>query len=124
VGLWPTGGHLVKRVIGLPGDVVVCCDGNGRVTVNGVALDETDYLSKGTQPSEISFQVTVPNGELWVMGDNRQHSEDSRYHMDEPGRGFVPVDDVVGKVWAIVWPAGRAGLVHRPATFDAPALDG
>jgi signal peptidase I len=124
VGLWPTGGHLVKRVIGLPGDDVVCCDGNGRVTVNGVALDETDYLAKGTQPSELSFEVTVPDGKLWVMGDNRQHSEDSRYHMDEPGRGFVPVDDVVGKVWAIVWPAGRAGLVHRPATFDAQELDG
>jgi signal peptidase I len=123
VGLWPTGGHLVKRVIGLPGDDVACCDTDGRVTVNGVALDEADYLPKGVQPSQMPFTVTVPAGHLWVMGDNRQNSEDSRAHIQEPGGGFVPVDDVVGKVWAIVWPADRVGLVHRPDTFDNPDLD-
>jgi signal peptidase I len=124
VGLWPTGGHLVKRVIGLPGDTVACCDASGRVTVNGVALDETDYLPKGAEPSQLPFSVTVPADHLWVMGDNRQNSEDSRAHQQEPGRGFVPVDDVVGKVMAIVWPADRASLVHRPDTFDNPKLDG
>ncbi len=123
VGLWPTGGHLVKRVIGLPGDTVACCDASGRVTVNDVALDETDYLPKGAQPSQQPFSVTVPAEHLWVMGDNRQNSEDSRAHLQEPGGGFVPVDDVVGKVMAIVWPAGRASLVDRPDTFDNPKLD-
>ena len=62
----------------------------------------------------------MPDDQLWVMGDNRQNSEDSRAHMGEPGGGFVPVDDVVGKVWAIIWPLDRAGLLHRPATFDNP----
>jgi signal peptidase I len=123
VGLWPTGGHLVKRVVGLPGDDVACCDTAGRVTVNGVALDESDYLPKGAQPSQLPFTVHVPADHLWMMGDNRPNSEDSRAHIQEPGGGFVPVDDVVGKVWAIVWPADRAGLVHRPHTFDNPDLD-
>ena len=124
VGLWPTGGHLVKRVIGLPGDTVACCDADGRVTVNGVGLDETDYLAKGAQPSETPFRVTVPADHLWMMGDNRQNSEDSRAHIHEPGHGYVPVEDVVGKVWAVVWPADRIGLLHRPGTFDNPDLDG
>ena len=124
VGLWPTGGHLVKRVIGMPGDEVACCDANGHVTVNGVALDESDYLARGVQPSELSFEVTVPDDRLWVMGDNRQNSDDSRAHLDETGGGFVPVDDVVGKAWAIVWPLGRVGLLDRPPTFDNPELDG
>ena len=114
VGLWPTGGHLVKRVIGLPGDVVACCDDSGRVTVNGAALDEADYLTAGTRPSLIRFRVTVPDDQLWMMGDNRQHSEDSRWHMQDAGHGFVPVDDVVG-----LCPgdrlAGRTGRAARPS---------
>jgi signal peptidase I len=123
VGLWPTGGHLVKRVIGVSGDTVACCDARNRVTVNGEALDESDYLAEGAQPSEVEFSEKVPDDRLWVMGDNRQSSEDSRAHIGEPGGGFVPVEDVVGKVLWVVWPADRRDLVERPETYDNPSLD-
>jgi signal peptidase I len=122
VGLYPTGGHLVKRVIGIGGDRVRCCDRRGRVTVNGVPLQERSYLMPGSTPSDRRFDITVPKGRLWVMGDNRGNSEDSRFHQDLPGRGTVPAGDVVGKVWAIVWPFGRAHLLHEPATFESPRL--
>jgi signal peptidase I len=122
VGLYPTGGHLVKRVIGVGGDRVACCDGRGRVTVNGVPLDERSYLARGAAPSERPFSVTVPSGRLWVMGDNRANSEDSRFHTNLPGGGTVPESDVVGKVWAIVWPLGRAHFLREPATFENPRL--
>jgi signal peptidase I len=122
-GLFPTGGHLVKRVIGVGGDRVVCCDDDGRITVNGVALDESSYLRRGTSPSAREFDVTVPEGRLWMMGDNRGNSEDSRFHQRLPGKGTVPVDRVVGKVWAIVWPLDRLERVERPATFEQEALD-
>ena len=122
VGLYPTGGHLVKRVIAVGGDRVKCCDKRGRVTVNGVALDESDYIMSGAQPSSKPFDVRVPDGRLWVMGDNRANSEDSRYHQDLRGNGTVPVSDVVGKVFAIVWPLSRIHLVKRPDTFDQQAL--
>jgi len=124
VGLYPTGGHLVKRVIGIGGDRVRCCDRRGRVTVNGVPLQERSYLMPGSTPSDRRFDITVPKGRLWVMGDNRANSEDSRFHQDLPGRGTVPAGDVVGKVWAIVWPFGRAHLLHEPATFENPRLAG
>jgi signal peptidase I len=123
VGLYPTGGHLVKRVIGIGGDHVACCDRQGRVTVNGVPLHEKSYLPKGTRPSERQFDVKVPKGRLWVMGDNRGNSEDSRFHQDLPGAGTVPENDVVGKVWAIVWPFGRAHVIHEPKTFENPRLE-
>ena len=123
VGLYPTGGHLVKRVIGVAGDEVACCDSDGRVTVNGTPLKEGDYLKKGSDPSQREFSVTVPKGRLWVMGDNRGNSEDSRYHQRLPGGGTISVDDVVGKVWAIVWPLDRFDVLERPATFDQKALD-
>jgi signal peptidase I len=119
LGLYPTGGHLVKRVIGIGGDHVVCCDSQGRITVNGTPLDETSYLPKGTEPSLDKFDVRVPAGHLWVMGDNRGNSADSRAHREQPGHGFVADDLVVGKVFALVWPFGRAELIHRPATFKA-----
>jgi signal peptidase I len=122
VGLYPTGGHLVKRVIGIGGDHVRCCDKDGLVTVNGVPLHEKAYLMKGAIPSERPFDVTVPKGRLWVMGDNRANSEDSRFHQELPGGGTVPEADVVGKVWAIVWPFGRAHLLHEPSTFENPDL--
>ncbi len=118
VGLYPTGGHLVKRVIGVGGDTVRCCDSEGRVTVNRVPLDESSYLPPGTDPSDLEFSVRVPEGRIWLMGDNRTNSEDSRYHRDLPGGGTVSVDRVVGKVWAIVWPLGHAQLLSRPETFD------
>jgi signal peptidase I len=117
VGLYPTGGHLVKRVIGVGGDRVICCDSQGRITVNGTPLDEKSYLPKGTKPSLTRFDVRVPADHLWVMGDNRNNSWDSRGHMGGPGGGFVADDLVVGRVFALVWPFGRAELIHRPATF-------
>jgi signal peptidase I len=122
VGLYPTGGHLVKRVIGVGGDTVACCDDEGRVTVNGVALDETSYLPPGVDPSDQEFSVRVPDGRIWLMGDNRSNSEDARFHRDLPGDGTVSTDRVVGKVWAIVWPLGHASVLDRPDTFDQPGL--
>ena len=122
VGLYPTGGHLVKRVIGVGGDSVACCDAKGRVTVNGVPLNEKAYLNTGAAPSDRPFNVRVPLGRVWVMGDNRSNSEDSRFHMELPGGGTVPEKDVVGKVWAIVWPLSRAHLLHEPKTFENPRL--
>ena len=114
VGLLPhdSGEHLIKRVIGLPGDTVACCDASGRVTVNGKALDET-YLYPGNAPSARTFSRTVPAGELWVMGDHREISEDSRVH------GFVPEDAVVGKAFVLVWPLGRATGLGRPDSVFA-----
>jgi signal peptidase I len=118
VGLYPTGGHLVKRVIGVGGDRVVCCDAKGRITVNGKALNEKAYLPKGTAPSQIKFDRTIPKEHLWMMGDNRSFSYDSRGHMGGPGGGFVPEDLVVGKVFTLIWPWKRAEFIHRPATFE------
>ncbi|MDQ6935021.1 MAG: signal peptidase I [Actinomycetota bacterium] len=121
IGLYPAGGHLVKRVIGVGGDRVRCCNTAGQVTVNGHALAETSYLPKGTKPSLTRFAVIVPPDHLWVMGDNRADSYDSRGHMGSPGGGFVTDNLVVGKVFALVWPWSRAQLIHRPATFrDVP----
>jgi signal peptidase I len=122
VGLYPTGGHLVKRVIGVGGDHVKCCDSQGRITVNGVPLNEKSYIMRGAEPSDRPFDITVPKGRLWVMGDNRANSEDSRFHQDLPGGGTVPEKDVVGKVYAIVWPFDRAHRLKEPDTFENPRL--
>jgi signal peptidase I len=119
VGLFPTGGHLVKRVIAVGGDRVRCCDKKGRVRVNQVPLEEAAYLAPGEKPSLITFDQKVPDDMLWVMGDNRSQSADSRYHLGDPGGAFVPVDDVVGKVFAVVWPLGHAKTLRTPETFSA-----
>ncbi len=119
VGLFPTGGHLVKRVIAVGGDTVQCCDGKGRIRVNGQPLQERAYLAPGTRPSLTTFKQEVPEGYLWVMGDNRPESADSRVHLGDPGGGFVPVDNVVGKVFAVVWPFGHMKFMQRPKTFNA-----
>jgi signal peptidase I len=105
-----------KRVIGLPGDHVVCCEAGGWLTVNGAALNES-YLPPGTAPSTIRFDIVVPAGRLWVMGDNRSDSADSRAHLGDPGGGTVPLDHVVGRVGVVWWPFDRvAGVGSVGAT--------
>jgi len=114
VGLLPqdSGEHLIKRVIGMPGDKVMCCDARGRVEVNGVGIDEP-YIFPGDNPSDRPFSETVPAGDLWVMGDHRGFSEDSRAHL-ALNHGMVPIKDVVGRAFVIVWPLGRAGTLGAP----------
>jgi signal peptidase I len=127
VGLAPARSDrdLVKRVIGVGGDRVVCCDAQGRITVNGQPLDETSYLYPGDKPSEESFDVTVPAGSLWVMGDHRSASGDSRFHLDDPAGPFVPEDRVVGRAMWVVWPFGRWSTLPIPETFGSvPAPSG
>jgi signal peptidase I len=110
---------FVKRVIGLPGDHVVCCD-RGRLTVNGKAIDET-YVMPGDKPSELEFDITVPAGRLWVMGDHRSDSADSRSHLGDPGGGTVRLSDVIGRATATYWPLSRLGRFERPdALADLP----
>lgn len=107
-----SGDHLIKRVIGLGGDHVVCCNASGQIEVNGTPLDERSYvkLSPGAKtPVVVPFDVVVPDGSLWVMGDNRDHSRDSRYNQDQPGKGFVPMNDVVGRSFLRTWPFERFG---------------
>ncbi len=121
--------HLVKRIIGLPGDHVVCCNALGQITVNDVPIDELGYLklpAGSTEASKDAFDVTVPEGSLWVMGDNRNLSKDSRYNTDQPGHGFVPVDNVVGKVFLRTWPFDRFGTIdgHHDVFGGVPAPDG
>ncbi len=120
VGLFPqdAGEHLIKRIIGLPGDTVECCDDQGRVIVNGVPIDEP-YLNAGSRPSEIDFSVVVPEDSLWVMGDNRQNSRDSRYHQGEPGGGAIPADNVVGVAFLTLWPLDRATVLRNPGNTFA-----
>ena len=121
VGLMPSdeGNHLIKRVIGLPGDHVVCCDKKSRLTVNGVALTEP-YLFPGDAPSKETFDITVPAGRLWVMGDHRSESADSRPHDQDSGgaKGTVPESLVTGRALALVWPVQHWSWLSNPsATF-------
>ena len=116
VGLFPTSGHLIKRVIGVGGDTVMCCK-DGKLVVNGVPLDEP-YVLDEKVTADLPFEVEVRKGHLWVMGDNRGNSSDSRRHLDQPGGGQVPVEAVVGKAWFRVWPIGRAGFVSGTSAFD------
>jgi len=106
----------VKRVIGLPGDHVVCCDANGLLTVNDVAVQE-QYLYMGDKPSDLTFEVTVPAERIWVMGDHRSDSADSRAHLGDPGGGMVLLDDVIGRAAMVYWPPGRAGILAAPGSL-------
>lgn len=118
VGLFPTGGHLIKRVVGVGGDTVECCNDKGQVTVNGTPLDEPYLLDESANVDQ-RFKVKVPRDYMWVMGDNRNNSADSRAHMGDPGGGFISEKGVVGKAWVRVWPFGRAGVIHKPSTYHA-----
>jgi len=101
--------HLIKRVIGLPGDHVVCCNALGQMSVNDVPLSEPYVLLPAgeTKVSKDDFDVVVPDNSLWVMGDNRYNSKDSRYNGDTPGEGYVPIDNVVGRALVVSWPVDR-----------------
>lgn len=128
--------HLIKRVIGMPGDRVVCCDRSGRLTVNGFPLDETSYLytsvdGERVAPSEVAFEVVVPAGRIFVMGDHRDLSADSRCHLSDlttsgakGSDAFVPESLVVGPAVAIAAPFARATILRRPSTFgNVPAAE-
>jgi signal peptidase I len=118
VGLLPDNSeqHLVKRVIGLPGDHVICCDADSKLTVNGAPLDEK-YVNPAEVPLVRNFDVVVPAGKVWVMGDNRNHSADSRAHTDT-NCGFGDLADIEGRAAVIAWPVNRwAGLDDYPDVF-------
>ncbi|MET1063341.1 MAG: signal peptidase I [Arthrobacter sp.] len=113
-GLSGADSTYVKRVIGIPGDHVVCCDASGMLTVNGQQVEEP-YLYAGDAPSQQKFSVVVPPGRLWLMGDHRSQSADSRSLLGAPGGGMVPVDRVIGRPVRIIWPLDRFTAVARPS---------
>lgn len=124
LGIVPTnkGEDLVKRVIGVEGDRIACCDADGRIVLNGVPLDEP-YIKPGVSTNQVQFDVVVPPDSVFVMGDNRSESADSRYHLDE-NNGGVPTGNVVGRVFFNVWPFDRLATFPVPAVpFDNPELD-
>ncbi|MGP3954733.1 signal peptidase I [Nonomuraea sp. 3N208] len=121
-GLVPGEKDYIKRVIGIGGDHVRCCDSKGRITVNGTPIDEESYLYPGNVPSDKFFDIMVPQGRLWVMGDHRSVSLDSRSHTGDPGGGSIPESQVIGRAFVIVWPFDRASVIDIPATFAQPAL--
>lgn len=113
LGLTGSDTTYIKRVIGLPGDHVRCCGSDGRLTVNGQPVAES-YLYPGDAPSEQKFDVVVPEGRLWLMGDHRSRSADSRSLLGAPGGGLVPVDRVIGRPVRIIWPLDRLTELPRP----------
>jgi signal peptidase I len=120
LGAAPTGKESIKRVIGLPGDTVECCDEQNRILVNGVPLEEDAYLYPGSVASHTEFgPVEVPEGHLWLMGDHRAISYDSRLNQNNPGGGAVPIDHVVGRAFVIIWPFNQVGGLGVPESFEA-----
>jgi len=106
----PAKQYLVKRVLGVAGDEVICCTKSGKLTINGKVAVEP-YIFAGNKPSELKFNVTVPEGKIWVMGDHRSASADSRYHQDDVNNGFVPVSRITGRAYAIIWPIKNIGVI-------------
>ena len=117
----PSSKDFIKRVIGVAGDHVVCCDAKGRITVNGHPLTEP-YLYPGAKPSETNFDVTVPKGRLWVMGDHRNMSADSRAHISDGEDGTIPTGNVIGRAFIRVWPPSDWGTLGVPSTFHQTGL--
>ncbi|MGH3167103.1 MAG: signal peptidase I, partial [Trebonia sp.] len=124
IGISHSDDIFVKRVVGLPGDHVACCNAEGQITVNGVPLSESSYLYPGNAPSTQKFSITVPPGRLWMMGDHRAISYDSRGHMGDPGGGTIPESAVLGRAFVIIWPPSNWGFLNIPATFEQPKLNG
>ncbi|MEV7786463.1 signal peptidase I [Streptomyces sp. NPDC088106] len=129
IGLMPSAEEkdLIKRVIGVGGDTIEC-KGTGPLKVNGMALNESSYVYPGNTPCSQDdqggqFKVKVPEDHIWVMGDHRQNSRDSRYNQADSNDGFVPVDKVVGRAVVIAWPVNRWTNLPVPDTFDQPGLD-
>ncbi|MGH3471961.1 MAG: signal peptidase I, partial [Nocardioidaceae bacterium] len=120
VGILPSSSHdhLVKRVIGLPGDHVVCCSSAGRLVINGKPIDESSFVSLGNEPADnYTFNVVVPRGHIFVLGDNRYVSGDSSRHL--PGQGaFVPESLVTGRAVAVIWPLDDAHMLHIPSSYS------
>jgi signal peptidase I len=106
----PAKQYLVKRVIGVAGDKVECCAKSKKLMINGVEIDEP-YIFAGNSPSDTKFNVTVPEGKVWVMGDHRGASADSRFHQDDINQGMVPTSKVTGRVIGIIWPIKNLGIV-------------
>ena len=119
----PNEKDYIKRVIGLPGDHVECCDKQGQIMVNGIPLDEDGYVFQGNKPSEDNFDIWVPEDRIWVMGDHRAASADSRAHISDPGGGAIPIDSVVGRAFVVIWPFSDMGLLTRPDTINNGEID-
>lgn len=117
----PAKQYLVKRVVGVAGDHIICCNNTGKITVNGKEMVEP-YIYAGNVPSDMNFDVTVPKGKLWVMGDHRGASADSRYHQEDINKGFVPVNRVTGRVLAVIWPIKNISLVPNVDALNQPAV--
>jgi signal peptidase I len=117
----PAKQYLVKRVVGVAGDHVICCTTTGKITVNGIEMNEP-YIFAGNVPSDMNFDVTVPKGKLWVMGDHRGASADSRYHQEDINKGFVPLNRVTGRVLAVIWPLKNVSLVPNVDALNQPAV--